>query len=206
MHHAHRLGFHLFRPNEESLLELCFAVGNLWRSIPSPTPNLCHLRSLLCSFICLCSYSLTSSLRFEKEKKNLFLWWQWPHGASRPSDLTDKAPLFRQKVRHANTHAHTERNLFDRLQAHLAITQEKVACSSRRGSGVFHSILCTQFNFSGLHLLSSHDTTVSFTVNKRRDNRGITERGSEYQQWYIYFFFFSFCDTDLEDREKEHKI
>lgn len=70
MHHAHRLGFHLFRPNEESLLELCFAVGNLWRSIPSPAPNLCHLRSLLCSFICLCSYSLTSSLRFEKEKKN----------------------------------------------------------------------------------------------------------------------------------------
>lgn len=147
MHQA--LVFHLFRPNEESLPELCFAVGNLWRHIPSP-PSLhslgkegwtrqrqinctifvtcCLAHSLSCPFICLCSHSPTSSLWFEKAKTFL-LWWQRPHGAAWLvwSDWQRLVPAVQKFDTQMRTH--TLRNLLHGPRGHLAIAQGKAGCS-----------------------------------------------------------------------------
>ncbi|TNN63554.1 hypothetical protein EYF80_026206 [Liparis tanakae] len=84
MHQACRLGLHRFKSNEESLLKLCFAVGNLWRCILSPPrrgqefgrtqeTSMAHSLSfaLLCSLLSLC-FSLFNIKRMDLKGKDLF--------------------------------------------------------------------------------------------------------------------------------------
>lgn len=148
MHQARRLGFHLFKPNEESLLELCFSSallletcgaalhlpllsptlgerwrGELWQRQIKYTISVTLSLSLVLLHLPL--FSLANIKHVVWKGKSLLLRWRRPHGAARLPDLTDKVLLFRQKVWHIHTHTQ-EWNLFHGLQGHLAIAQEKV--------------------------------------------------------------------------------
>lgn len=143
---AHSPRIHLFLAlmrklglSSSLLLEACSAASCL---VPSSPPvggrRLCKFlqrqinwviavafpASVLLSFVSLCSQAPTLSflvLNIEKQKK-VPLWRLHLHGAAWLSDLTGKAPLFRQKK---VWHAHTRRNLLHSLQAHLAAVWKK---------------------------------------------------------------------------------
>lgn len=115
--------------------------------------------------------------------------------------MTDKAPLFLQKVWLKHTHTYRLsvpqgcRAIWPMHMKRLDVVRGEVLECFTALSKFVHisaSLGCT--------FLLSHDTMASLTVNKRRDNRTTTERGSEYQH-----FFLTSCDTDLEDGKKRRE-
>ncbi len=181
-------------------------LGELWQ------------RQINCTMSVTCSLSLVllhlplfslANIKLEVWKgKNLLSGWRRLHVAARLSDLTDKAPLFRRKVWHANTHTHTLWGICSTSCRAIWPSHEK-RLDVVRGEELECFTALTKFVHSSTSLrcslLSSHDAATPFSVNKRQDNGKNAER-SEYQHFRILHFYFSSRDTDQEDREKEQRL